>query len=326
MSNLLCRSLAGIVAFAVLTAAFMPAFAQTDFPDGPVRIVVPIPAGSSADTLPRIVAKQLSEDWRQPVIIENRPGAAQNLGAEIVARAKPDGYTLLATPQGPLTISQSFFKDLRFDPAAFVPVGVFARQALVLVVNPRVPAASLKELIAFAKAHPGKLNFASPGVGSSPHLTGEMLQAEAQIKFTHVPYKGLGPAMLDLLAGRVDVMIDNLPNVIGHIRDGGVRPLAVLEPARIAALPDVPAAAEILPGFHVASWFAIVAPAGTSPAIVERLSRSLAEALQKPAVVVQFQKMSSEPVLMSPVESARLIKAEADRWRRLIVGQHLGSN
>ena len=326
MHGLLSGSFALFATAAIAAAASTAVSAQADFPAGPVRIVVPIPAGASADTLPRIVAKQLSEQWRQPVVIENRPGAAQNLGAEIVARARPDGYTLLATPQGPLTISQSFFKDMRFDPAAFAPVGLFARQPLVLVSSPRLPAGSFKELIAFAKAHPGKLNFASPGIGSSPHLTGEMLQAEAQIKFTHVPYKGLAPAMVDLLAGRVELMIDNLPNVISHIRDGGVKPLAVLEPARIAALPDVPAAAETLPGFHVASWFAIVAPPGTPPAIIERVSQSLTTALKAPAVVAQFQAMSSEPVLMSPAESAEFIKAEAERWHRLIVDQHLGSN
>lgn len=326
MPGRMSRSLLPFATAAVVAAASMSALAQADFPSAPVRIVVPIPAGASADTLPRIVAKKLSEQWHEPVVIENRPGAAQNLGAEIVAHAKPDGYTLLATPQGPLTISQSFFKDLRFDPTAFVPVGVFARQPLVLIANPKLPVRSFKELIAFAKAHPGKLNFASPGIGSSPHLTGELLQAEAGVKFTHVPYKGLGPAMVDLLAGRVDLMIDNLVNAIGHIRNGGVRPLAVLEPTRIAALPDVPAVAETLPGFHVASWFAIVAPPHTPPAIVDRISQSLATALKAPDVVEQFHAMSSEAVPMSPAKSAELIKAEADRWHRLIVAQHLAPN
>jgi tripartite-type tricarboxylate transporter receptor subunit TctC len=315
-----------IVVAAVLIAIGSPAFAQTDYPDHTIRIVVPLPAGTNADTLPRIIAKELSTRWHQPVIIENHPGAAQNLGAEIVADAKPDGYTLLATPQGPLVISQSFFPKLHFDPRAFVPVCVFAQQPLLLVVNPKVGINSFQELIAYAKAHPGKINFASPGIGSSPHLTGELLQAEAGVKFTHVPYKGLAPATVDLLAGRVDLMIDNLGNVLRYIRGHRMKALAVMETQRLSQLPDVPTVDETLPGFKVSSWFAFVAPPKTPAVIAEKFAIAVSEVLRSPDVIKLYAAMSTAPAFMSPSATAAFTKAEAHRWRAIIMDHHLAPN
>ena len=221
--------------------------AQTGYPDRTIKIVVPAPPGANLDTIPRIIADKLATRWGHPVIIEHRPGAAQNLGAETVARSEPDGYTLLATPQGPLVISQHFFAKLGFDPAAFVPVSIIASQPLVLVAHPKFRAANLTELVTSAKG--SKISFASAGIGSSPHLTGEMLKLAAKIDFVHVPYKGLAPAMTDLLGGHVDMMFDNLTNALPQIRDGKVKALAVASETRIPELPDVPAIAELFPGF-----------------------------------------------------------------------------
>jgi tripartite-type tricarboxylate transporter receptor subunit TctC len=209
------------VAVAVLVVATPSiAIAQADYPSRTIKIVVPLAAGGVADIVPRMLADKLSAKWAQPVIIENRPGAGHNVGAEAVAKAEPDGYTLLATPQGPLVTSQLLYPKLGFDPTAFVPISILTTGNIVLIVSSKVPASNLRELIAYAKANPGKLTFASPGAGTSPHLTGEMLNALAGISTTHVPYRGLGPAVTDLLAGHVDMMFDNLGNSLPHIRDG----------------------------------------------------------------------------------------------------------
>ena len=222
------------IAIALLTAAPVAASAQTEYPNRTIKFVVPIPPGPVADVLPRMLAEKLAARWGQVVIVENRPGAASNIGAEAVAKAQPDGYTLLATPPNPLVINQSFFPKLAFDPEAFVPVTVFAALPYVLVVNPKVPFSTLQELIAFARQNPDKINFASAGTGSAPHLTGEMLKLAASIRMVHVPYTGLGPAMTDLLAGHVDLMIDNLGNALPLVRAGKVKALGVASETRIA--------------------------------------------------------------------------------------------
>ena len=215
-----------LLAAACLTGGAGPAVAQGDYPNRPIKMVVPIPPGVTADLMPRIIADKLAARWGQPVIIENRPGAGLNLAAEVVAKSPPDGYTLLATPQGPLVTSQTLFPKLRFDPAAFVPVSVYAQQPFLLVANPKVPASTLQEFIAYAKANPGKINSAG-GTGTALHLTAEMLAAAAGIHIVHVPYLGAAPAMTDLLAGHVDIMIDNLGNSLPLIREGKLKALGV---------------------------------------------------------------------------------------------------
>jgi tripartite-type tricarboxylate transporter receptor subunit TctC len=286
------------------------------YPNRTVKIVVPAPPGANLDTIPRIIADKLSAQWSQPVIIEHRPGAAQNLGAEVVARSEPDGYTLLATPQGPLVISQHFFAKLGFDPDAFTPVSVIASQPLVLVAHPKFRASSLKELVTSAKG--AKISFASAGIGSSPHLTGEMLKLAAKIDFVHVPYKGLAPAMTDLLGGHVDMMFDNLTNALPQVRDGKVKALAVAGATRIPELPDVPAIAEMYPGFYATSWFAIVAPPRTPPEIAGKISQSIAAALKTPDVIERYRALASTPVGNSPGEMAAFLKKESARWRQVI--------
>jgi tripartite-type tricarboxylate transporter receptor subunit TctC len=308
--------LAGLLAATLLVAVpTSGSNAQPAFPTRTVKIVVPAPPGANLDTIPRIIADKLSAQWGQPVIIEHRPGAAQNLGAEVVARSEPDGYTLLATPQGPLVISQHFFAKLGFDPDAFTPVSIIASQPLVLVAHPKFRASSLKELVT---AKGAKISFASAGIGSSPHLTGEMLKLAAKIDFVHVPYKGLAPAMTDLLGGHVDMMFDNLTNALPQVRDGKVKALAVAGTTRIPELPDVPAIAEMFPGFYSTSWFAIVAPPKTPPDIVAKISQAIATTLKLPDVIERYRALASTPVGSSPAETAAFLKKESERWRQVI--------
>jgi tripartite-type tricarboxylate transporter receptor subunit TctC len=304
---------------AFLVAAPVATFAQTTYPTRTIKIVVPIPPGPVADVLPRLLAEKLSARWGPPVIIENRPGAALNLGAEVVAKAPPDGYTLLATPPNPLVINQSFFPKLGYDPSAFVPISIFASLPYVLVVNPKIPASTLPELIAYAKANPNKINFASAGTGSGPHLTGEMLSLAASIRMVHVPYTGLGPAMTDLLAGHVDMLVDNLGNALPRVREGKLRALGVGSKTRIPELPNVPAIAEIFPGFDAMVWFAIVAPPKTPPDIAAKLSQAIAEALRLPDVAQRFRDLSITPVGSSPADTAAFLKEETERWRNVII-------
>jgi len=303
---------------ALATVLGVSSAAAQVYPSRTVKIVVPLPPGATADILPRIIADKLTLKWAHPVIIENRPGAAQNLGAEIVAKADPDGYTLLATPQGPLVISQHFYPKLGFDPEAFVPVTIMGTLSSTLVVNPKVPASTLRELIAFAKANPNKLSYASPGTGSPPHLAAAMLATAAGVRLVHVPYQGLAPAMTDLLAGHVDMMFDSLGNTLPHIRDGRLRVLATSSERRIPEFPDVPAVAEMYSGVVYTSWFAVVAPPKIPSEIVTRVSAAIAEVLRMPDVVTRLQTMSTTPGGQSPAESARLFAEERERWRKVI--------
>ena len=300
-----------------LATASAGAPAQENYPSRTIKIIVPVPPGTAPDILPRVVADKLAARWGEPVIIENRPGGALNIGAEAVAKAEPDGYTLLATPPPPLAINQSLYPNLGFDPNAFVPVTVMAATPNVLVANPKVQFSTIEGLIAFAKAHPGKLTYASSGVGSTPHLAMELLKIRAGIEIVHVPYKGLVPT--DLLAGHVDLMFNNLGNTMPHIRSGALKVLAVGSEKRLAALPDVPAVLEILPGFVSTTWFAVVAPPRSSPEIVAKLSAAIAETLRLPDVAKRLQDLSLAPVGSTPAETADFIQEERQRWRKVIV-------
>jgi tripartite-type tricarboxylate transporter receptor subunit TctC len=295
-----------------------PAIAQVEFPNRAIRFVVPVPPGPILDTLPRIVAEKVSMKWNRPVVIENRPGAAGNLGAEVVFKAAPDGYTLLVTPAGPLTISPHLFPKLGFDPAAFVPVTVLVTIPAVLVVNSKLPFFTLQDLIAYAKANPGKITYGTPGRGSSPHLATEMLMNAADIRLIHVPFNGFGPALNNLLGGHIDVMIDNLGNVSQSIENGSLRVLGATTQTRIPELPDVPAIAETYPGFAYTSWFAVVAPPKTPPEVAAKLSQAIAEALKFPDVTQRFRGFFVAPVGSSPGETAAFIHREDELWRKLI--------
>lgn len=310
--------LIALAVLAILPALPMHAAAQESYPDRPIRIVVPFAAGSVADLFPRIVAEKLAEQWKQPVVIEIRVGASGNIGAEAVARSQPDGYTLLASAPPPLAINQSLFAKLPFDPGAFAPITVLAAVPNVLVVSPSVPVSTVQELLAYARANPDRLTYASTGNGGTPHLTTERLKAAAAVRIVHVPYKGIPSAVLDLVAGRVDIMFANVSGVLPHVKDGKLKVIAVASAGRIEALPEVPTMQETLPGFVSDTWFAVVAPPGTPAAVVEKLSSAIREILRTPDVVAKYRQLGATPVGGSPVETKAFMKQETERWAEVI--------
>jgi len=307
-----------IVAGTLLTVVAGGALAQ-DYPARPIRIIVPFPAGGTADIMPRIFGEKLAAKWGQPVVVDNRPGAAGNIGAELVYKAEPDGYTLLSAPPPPLVINQSLYPKLPYDPTRFVPVSVMGAVPNVVLVHPKVPAASVQELIAHAKANPDKLAYSSQGNGTTSHLTTEMLKTVGGgLRITHVPYKGTAPALAALMGGDVGLMIDNLGVSLPHALSGRVRALAVCSERRVPALPQVPAMAETYPGFVSIAWFGIVAPPGTSQKIAAQLSAGVIEALKLPDVGKKLADLTAEPVGSTPAQMAAFMKEDAERWRKVI--------
>ncbi|MHC2462476.1 Bug family tripartite tricarboxylate transporter substrate binding protein [Bradyrhizobium embrapense] len=313
--SLMATCLLAICAIATMRGVSV---AAEHYPNHTIKIVVPVPPGPLLDVIPRIVAEKLSANWNVAVIIENRPGAAQNLGAEAVARSEPDGYTLLASPPGPLAVSGHLRSKLDFDPDALVPVSLMVKLPTVLVVNPKIPASNLQELLAYAKANPGKITFGSPGTGSTPHLAMERLMQAAGVRLVHVPYQGMAPAMNDLIGGHIDTMIDLYGNVAGNSKDGRLRLLAVTTPARLQQEPSVPTIAEAVPGFVHEEWFAIVAPPKTPANIAGKLSAAIAEILAMPDVAARLSDLAAVPVGATPEETTAFIKAESSRWKQLI--------
>ena len=315
MNANLLKCLLVVFALAPVTVA-----AQDSYPSKPVRIVVPYPAGGVADLLPRTVGAKLSEKWKQPVVVENKPGASGNIGMAEGARAEPDGYTLVLAPTGNLTVNQFLFKEMPFDVAKdFTPITVLATSPNVLVVHPSVPAKTFKELIDYAKANPGKLNFSSPGTGSGAHLAGELLNVEAGIKAVHVPYKGMAPAVTDLVGGQVQMMFAGISTALQHIRAGRLVALAIASPKRSPQLPDVPTVAESgIPGFDVTSWYGIVVRSGTPPAVVKKLHADMAEALALPDVKEKLASLGLDPLGNPPEDFARMIAAESRKWSEIV--------
>ena len=294
------------------------ALAQADFPNRAIKIIVPLAPGGTADILPRIIGEKLSIRFSQPVVIENRAGGGQHIGTEAVARAEPDGYTLLASAAGPLVINPSLNPNLSYDPAAFAPVTIMASLPYVLVVNPRVPASNVAELIAYAKANPDKLNYAAPGGGSQTQLAVEWLKILSNTKMTYVPYKGSAPAITALVAGHVDLMFDNLGNSLQHIRAGRLRALALANERRLADFPDLPVMAETYPGFVATSWFALLAPPKTPATAVDRLWQAVAEALRMPDVEARLRGLGAAPGGSTPAATAAFLRQETERWSKVI--------
>jgi tripartite-type tricarboxylate transporter receptor subunit TctC len=296
-----------------------PGIAAEIYPQRTVRIIVPFTPGGTADLMARIVGDWLSRKWGQAVVIENRPGAGGNVGAEAVFRAEPDGYTLLSSPPPPLVINQNLYPRLGFDPAAFVPVSVMGLIPNALVVSPRkVTATTVAEFIADARANPGKMSAATQGNGTTSHLTAAMFQMMAKVKFVLVPYRGSAPALQGLLAGDCDIMFDNLGISLPLAKGGGLKVLAVGTERRIASLPDVPTMAETLPGFSSVTWMGIAAPPRTPRDVVNRVSAAIAEAVRSPDVRARFDELSAEPVATDPDASARFMAEEVARWRAVI--------
>ncbi len=306
-----------------LSAAAVPARAQ-DYPARTVKIVVPFPAGGTADVMPRIIADWLSRKWGQSVIIEDRSGAGGNVGAEVAAKADPDGYTLLSSPPPPLVINQNLYPHLDFDPLQFVPIAVMGRVPNALVVNPdKIAAGTVKDFIAYAKANPGKITTGTQGNGTTSHLTSELFQMMTQVKLQNVPYRGSAPALNDLVAGSVDSMFDNLGVSMQLVKAGKLKLIAVASPKRVATLPDVPAIAETLPGFSSVTWYALVAPPKTPAAIVDKINAGVNEALHDPDVQKRLADLSAEPVGGTPQSTAAFFHDEVERWKNVITSAHV---
>jgi tripartite-type tricarboxylate transporter receptor subunit TctC len=309
---------ASLATLAAVLFAFLPPARAQDYPNRAVKIIVPFPAGGTADVMPRLIGDWLSRKWGQPVIIDNKPGAAGNIGTTEFSKADPDGYTLLSAPPPPLVINQSLYPKLNFDASTFAPIIIISRVPNSLVVNPKVTAKNVAEFIAMAKAQPGQITSATQGNGTTSHLTSEMFQMMAKVKFQHVPYRGSAPALQDLVAGTVDVMFDNLGVSLALVKSGNLKLLAVATPKRMASLPDVPTIAETLPGFDSAAWYAVVAPAKTPAPIVNKVNADINEALHDPAILARFVEFSAEPVGGTPAETSGYMREEVARWRQVI--------
>jgi tripartite-type tricarboxylate transporter receptor subunit TctC len=312
IANSARRAALGIAA---LLALAVPAGAA-DYPSRPVTLVVAFTPGGPSDVLARIVGKQMEQLLGAPFIIENRPGAGGNIAADSVAHANADGYTLLMGNNGILATNESLYKKLTYSPQKdFTPITLIGTQANVLVVNPDVPAHSLMELIALAKAQPGKLNFASSGHGAAAHLAGELFKTEAKIDIVHVPYKGAAPALQDVIGGRDQMMFATAASVIGHIKGGKVRALAVTTLKRTTALPDLPTMDEAgLKGFEASTWHGLVAPAGTPPQVIKVLHDAATKALADPGVQASLARLGVDIVGDTPQEFDSYIKAESPKW------------
>ncbi|MCC8431020.1 tripartite tricarboxylate transporter substrate binding protein [Reyranella aquatilis] len=313
-------SVLGILGVLLATGAGAQSQVPASYPTRPVRIVAPFPPGGVADVLARAIQPGLQEALGQQVVIDNKPGAGGNIGAEIVAKAEPDGYTLLLASAGILTINEFLYSKMPFDTAtAFSPITVVGDMPNIVVVSPKTGIGTLKELIGRAKDMPGKLNFGSAGNGTTTHLAIVLLEQAAGIRLAHVPYKGAAPAVQDLVAGQIDGLVDNPPLVVGHIKSGALKALAWAAPQRMAILPDVPTAAEAgLPGFEASSWFALIAPAGTPKEIVARLNAETAKILRDPKMVEQFAQRGVRLVGNSVEEFVAFIPKERARWADIV--------
>ncbi|MFC6282840.1 MULTISPECIES: tripartite tricarboxylate transporter substrate binding protein [Polaromonas] len=308
------------LAAGLLVCLPLAAIAQaTDFPNKAIRIVVPFPPGGATDAAARLVATRMSEKWGQPVLVDNRAGAGGNVGSDIVAKSAPDGYTLVMGVTGSHAINTSLYSKMPYDPVAdFVPISQVAVVPNVVVVHASVPARNLAELVALAKREPGKLNYASLGNGTAAHLGMEMLKSAADIDITHVPYKGSAPAVSDLLAGQVQVMMDGLPSALPHVKAGKLRAIALTSLHRSPALPDLPTIAESYPGFYADAWSGLFAPKGTPQPVVSKLSTEVQRILRLPDVREKLAALGAEPVGSTQAEFSAHLKREIDKWAKVV--------
>jgi tripartite-type tricarboxylate transporter receptor subunit TctC len=316
MMRLISRILTAAV---LLAGAFaLPASAQSDYPNKPIKWIVPYPPGGTTDLLARLMSQWLSQRLGQQVIVENKAGGGNNIGTEMAVRSAPDGYTIfLVNPANAINatlypkLSFNFLEDL-------VPVAGIVRVPNVMTVTKNFPAKTVAEFIDYAKKNPGKINMASSGSGTSVHLSGELFKFMTGIDMKHVPYKGAGPAITDLIGGQVDVLFDNMPSIIGHIRQGSVRALGVTTAQRSPALPDVPAVAETVPGYEASAWFGAAAPKGTPAAAIARLNREMNAALADPGMRAKLADLGGVPIPGTPADFWALHKMETEKWAKIV--------
>jgi tripartite-type tricarboxylate transporter receptor subunit TctC len=314
------RACVRLLAAVLAAGALVGAATAAEYPDRPIRLVVPFPAGGGADTLARLIVPRIALALDASIVIENRPGAGGNVGAEIVARAAPDGYTLLYGTNGTHAINAPLYGNLRFDPLKdLAPISRMTIIAAMLIVNPEVPASSVAELVQYAKAHPGKVNFASAGNGTTSHLAGELFRSMAGIDIVHIPYRGGALAAADLMGGQVQMMIDVMPNAYPLAKGGKVRGLAVSTAARFPAAPAFPTIAESgVPGFEISAWDGIFAPAGTPARIIDQLNHAIRQALEDPQLRETLLAHGAQAAPDTPDEFARYVAAEAVKWARIV--------
>jgi len=307
-------------ALVLVAALALPFWASAQpYPSKPPRIIVNFPAGGVADVYARIIGTRVQEAWGQPVVVENRTGAGGNIGAEAVAKSAPDGYTLNMSAIGPHAVNVSLFSKLPFDPVKdFAPIALVLEAEGLLVVHPSIPPATVSELIAYARAHPGKLTFASAGMGTASHLAGELFKSMAKVEMTHVPYKGNVPAITDLLAGQTSLLFATMPTVLPHARAGKLRAVATIGSARASATPELPTVGESLAGFEVSNWIALFAPAGTSPDIVRRWNAEVNRIMQAPDIQARLPGEGARFVPNTPEQFAAFVKSEIAKWAPVV--------
>ncbi len=306
------------VSVALLGAA--PAIAQTDYPTKPITIIVPFSAGGTTDVLARLMGQYLSIELGKNVLVDNRAGAGGNIGGQLAAKAAADGYTLFMGTVGTHAINAALYKKMPYDHVKdFAPLSRVAMVPNLLVANPAQPFKTVPEMIAHAKAHPGEINFGSPGNGSSPHLSGELFKSLTQVDMTHIPYKGSAPAVADLLGNRVAIMFDNLPSVIPHVRSGKLHAIAITTAKRSPELPNIPTIAEAgVPGYEATSWFGLFAPAATPAPVLAKISATLTKVLANPEVKKKIADQGGEPANDTPAQFATFIQAETSKWAKVV--------
>lgn len=306
----------------LLAAAIVPlggvAMAQ-DYPSRPIKLVIPFAPGGPNDVTARVLADELTKSLQQNVVVENKPGAGGNIAAEQAARATADGYTLFWAQSATHGVNPWLYKNIKFDPMRdFASVALVGQSPIVLVGSPKAPVKSARDVIAMAKQQPGKLTFGSGGNGTTPHMAGELLNSSAKIKLTHVPYKGSSAALVDAVAGRVDVVFDGIQSTLAYVKSGQLIPLAVGTKERVVAWPDVPTLNELVPGYEVVSWNGVSVPAGTPPAVINRLNEEINRALKSQALLERFAQFGITPTGGTPAQMAVHVRNELEKWKRVV--------
>jgi tripartite-type tricarboxylate transporter receptor subunit TctC len=307
-----------LLAALIGTLSFTPSRAQDVYPSRLVKVILPSAPGSTTDLLARLIADQLSQKWGKPVIVENISGAGMSIGATQAFRAAPDGHTLFISPPSPVTFMKLLYPDISFDPAEFTPIALLVRVPNALVVRKDFPAAGVKELVAYAKANPGKISYASQGAGSTAHLSATLIELLAGVEMVHVPFRGAVPALNAVMAGHVDLFFDTVATSVPQHRAGNARIIAVGSTERSPMVPEAPPVAETLPGFRSVTWFAMTGPPGLAPALAEIINQAVAESFRRPEVSEKLQRLTLEPMPGSPADAARFFAEETALWGKVI--------